>query len=103
MTMAPLTGRRILIVDDNPFVSSLLQRGLMAEGCEASVAPDGLAALDTVAARHPDLILLDVDLPHVPGDEICRHLAFQPCRFAPLRRPDIADLRLGSYSGTRGG
>jgi putative two-component system response regulator len=85
MTTVPLTGHRILIVDDNPFVSSLLQRGLAAEGCEVTVAPDGLAALDEVATSQPDLVLLDIDLPHVPGDEICRRLKADPAtRLIPV-------------------
>ncbi len=78
MATAPLSGQRILIVDDNPFISSLLERGLAAEGSQVTVAPDGLAALDSVAACHPDLILLDVDLPHVSGDEVCRRLKSDP-------------------------
>ena len=85
MTAVPLTGQRILIVDDNPFVSSLLQRGLVAEGCEVAVAPDGQTALNAVASSPPDLILLDVDLPHVSGDEICRRLKADPAtRLIPI-------------------
>src|SRR5262245_50598950 len=85
MTMAPLAGQRILIVDDNPVVSSMLRHGLTAEGYEVAVAADGRAALETVAHSPPDLVLLDVDLPHVPGDEICRRLKTDPAtRLIPV-------------------
>ena len=50
------------MVDDNPFIASLLQQGLSAEGYEIAVARDRLDALEQVAAVSPDLILLDLDL-----------------------------------------
>lgn len=71
-------GQRILIVDDNPSVASLLRHALLAEGCAVEVADDGLQALDCVAARPPDLILLDLDLPSLAGDEVCRRLKNDP-------------------------
>jgi putative two-component system response regulator len=76
-TSAP-AGQRVLIVDDNPSVASLLCHALAAEGCEVDVASDGLEALDRVAKFSPDLILLDLDLPSLSGDEICRRLKNDP-------------------------
>jgi putative two-component system response regulator len=72
------TNQRVLIVDDNPSVASLLRHALLLEGCEADVASDGLEALDCIAACPPDLILLDLDLPYLSGDEICRRLKNDP-------------------------
>jgi putative two-component system response regulator len=74
----PELGPRILVVDDNPFIASLLQQGLAAEGYQVIVARDGLEALEQVADASPDLILLDLDLPHLSGDEICRRLKSNP-------------------------
>jgi putative nucleotidyltransferase with HDIG domain len=74
MMMDPCRAQRILVVDDNPFITSLLQHSLTAEGYEVTVAGDGLEALGEVAARPPDLILLDLDLPSLRGDEVCRRL-----------------------------
>jgi putative two-component system response regulator len=85
--MAPVnvTGQRVLVVDDNPFIASLLLHGLTAEGYRVAIAQDGLEALARVAAEPPDLILLDLDLPHVPGDEICRRLKGDPAtRLIPV-------------------
>jgi putative two-component system response regulator len=85
MASAQVTGRRVLVVDDNPFIASLLKHGLTAEGYQVSIAQDGLEALACVAGTQPDLILLDVDLPHVSGDEICRRLKADPAtRLIPI-------------------
>jgi putative two-component system response regulator len=72
-------------VDDNPFIASLLQHGLTAEGYRVTTAHDGLEALACVGNEPPDLILLDVDLPHMSGDEICRRLKSDPAtRLIPV-------------------
>jgi putative two-component system response regulator len=69
---------RILVVDDNPFITSLLLQGLQAEGYRVTVAADGLEALARVQDARPDLILLDLELPHLSGDEVCRRLKRDP-------------------------
>jgi putative two-component system response regulator len=74
MCSTSLRGRHILVVDDNPTIVSLLRHGLAAEGCQVSVAEDGLEAITLVHQKPPDLILLDLELPHLTGDEICRRL-----------------------------
>jgi putative two-component system response regulator len=72
-------------VDDNPFIASLLEHGLTAEEYQVVVAPDGLQALEEVARATPDLILLDLELPHLSGDEICRRLKSDPAtQFIPI-------------------
>lgn len=87
--MSATSGRsvvsRILVVDDSPSVSSLLRRVLEAEGYAVEVAEDGRTALTQVAIQPPDLILLDLDLPLVNGDEICRRLKQNPAtRLIPI-------------------
>src|SRR2546421_540168 len=74
MATPEASARRILIVDDNPAVAMLLQQVLLAEGYQVAIACDGLEALAQVAAQAPDLILLDLDLPYLPGAEVCRRL-----------------------------
>jgi putative two-component system response regulator len=82
---AEVAGSRILVVDDNPFIASLLQHGLTGEGYQVTVAADGLEALAQVGAGRPDLILLDLDLPYLPGDELCRRLKSDPAtRLIPV-------------------
>ncbi|HWG41853.1 MAG TPA: HD domain-containing phosphohydrolase [Gemmataceae bacterium] len=72
------TGQRVLIVDDNPSVASLLSHALRAEGCLVDVADDGPEALASIATHPPDLIVLDLELPSLPGDVICRRLKNDP-------------------------
>ncbi len=69
---------RVLIVDDNPSIARLLRQSLMAEGYRIDLAEDGQEALERVAREPPDLILLDVGLPQVPGDEVCRRIKADP-------------------------
>jgi putative two-component system response regulator len=78
MPQGPPAGQRVLVVDDNPFIRSLLQHGLAQEGYRVAAAEDGLEALEEVRREPPGLILLDIDLPRLPGDEVCRRLKSDP-------------------------
>jgi putative two-component system response regulator len=76
---------RILVVDDNPGVGLLLREMLAAEGYDVVVAGDGLEALLSVERHCPDLIFLDLDLPHLNGFEVCRRLKCDPAtRLVPV-------------------
>ncbi len=77
--------QRVLVVDDNPSIALLLRQVLAAEGYEVSVARDGLEAIAHVGQKVPDLILLDLDLPYLSGDEVCRRLKNSPAtRLIPI-------------------
>lgn len=65
---------RVLIVDDDPMTRVLLARILSMDGYDVETANDGEAALKSVGARLPDLILLDVFLPDLNGFQICECL-----------------------------
>jgi DNA-binding response OmpR family regulator len=65
---------RILIVEDDPDIAELVARYLERAGFQTERAANGREALQTVAARLPDLLVLDLMLPHVDGIEICRSL-----------------------------
>lgn len=69
----PKSKKRLLIVDDEPGNITLLVRYLSAE-YDISVATNGMDALDIVAVRQPDLILLDVLMPGMTGHQVCRTL-----------------------------
>jgi PAS domain S-box-containing protein len=64
----------ILIVDDAPESLELLGRMLKERGYRVRPSPNGRFALASVAARLPDLILLDVKMPEMDGFEVCRRL-----------------------------
>ena len=65
----------ILVVDDEPRLVRLVREILQAVGYRVIAAGDGEAALEMTAIERPDLILLDILLPHdMDGYEICRRL-----------------------------
>ncbi|HET7928218.1 MAG TPA: response regulator [Actinomycetota bacterium] len=70
-----MTGdAKILVVDDIPANVRLLEAVLEPRGYDVVSAPDGLVALEIVGSAKPDLVLLDVMMPHLDGYEVCRRL-----------------------------
>ena len=65
---------RVLVVEDDPDIAELVARYLEKAGYTATHVASGRDALDAVRAKAPDLIVLDVMLPHVDGLEVCRLL-----------------------------
>src|SRR6478735_8426876 len=65
---------RILVVDDEPQIRKALSVNLAARGYEVELAGTGEEALTLAAARHPDLVLLDIGLPGIDGVEVVRGL-----------------------------
>jgi len=65
---------RILVVDDEPFITDLLSAALRFEGFEVEVANSGLEALRVAAPGRHDLVLLDVMMPDLDGNEVCRRI-----------------------------
>jgi putative two-component system response regulator len=78
MQLIEPTGRRILVADDDPTVGAALEQILKHEGYEVTRARDGRGALAAVADRRPDLILLDLNMPHVGGFEVCQRVKRDP-------------------------
>jgi CheY-like chemotaxis protein len=68
----------ILVVDDNLPNLELIQAYLEDVDCQIVSAHDGLEALNLVARKKPDLILLDVMMPKMSGFEVCRRLKNDP-------------------------
>jgi two-component system phosphate regulon response regulator PhoB len=68
----------VLIVEDEKDLVDLMAFNLRAAGFEAVTAQDGEQALAFVRQRTPDLVLLDLMLPGIPGTEICRQLKTSP-------------------------
>ncbi len=65
---------RILVVDDEPAVRRALERALRLDKYEVELAVDGEEALDRLAERPADAVILDVMMPGVDGLEVCRRL-----------------------------
>jgi two-component system response regulator MprA len=66
--------RRVLVVDDDPNVLSVMKRGLHYAGYQVDEADTGEKALSAAWENAPDLVILDVMLPGVDGIEVCRRL-----------------------------
>ncbi len=66
--------RKILIVDDEPYILNILDFSLEAEGYSVLQAADGDEALRMAAEHAPDLIIMDVMMPRLDGFETCRRL-----------------------------
>jgi two-component system, OmpR family, KDP operon response regulator KdpE len=65
---------RILVVDDDPQILRALRINLRARGYEVDLAADGQSALKTAAAHPPDLVVLDLGLPDLDGNDVIRGL-----------------------------
>jgi DNA-binding response OmpR family regulator len=73
--------KKILIVDDEPHIRALLEQTLEDfedEDVELLTAADGWEAWKAAQAEQPDLILLDVMMPHMSGYEVCERIKSEP-------------------------
>jgi CheY-like chemotaxis protein len=68
------SGRRLLVVDDDPDVADLVRQLLEGSGYRIEAAADGAAALRALALRRPDAILLDLLMPQMDGFDVIRAL-----------------------------
>jgi two-component system cell cycle response regulator DivK len=76
---------KILVVDDNAVSRELLRYVLKPLGLEIVEAASGLEALERIAEVHPDLVLLDLDMPGLDGYGVLREVR---------RKPEWAGLRV---------
>lgn len=66
--------QRILVIDDDPAVTSVLKRGLAYEGFAVDTADSGDAGLALARERYPDLVILDIMMPGLSGLEVLERL-----------------------------
>jgi DNA-binding response OmpR family regulator len=72
--MQPSGRPIVLVVDDEPTIAEIVARYLERAGYRAHVALDGPQAIEKAAQEHPDLVVLDLMLPHMDGLEVMRRL-----------------------------
>jgi len=65
---------RILVVDDDPPSVKMISFLLREEGYDVISTDNGLAALELIDSQTPDLVVLDVMMPHLDGFEVCRRI-----------------------------
>jgi two-component system, OmpR family, response regulator len=78
---------RILIVDDEPIIRSLLLSSLEPLGHEMFEADNGISGLSRAEQFHPGIILLDVTMPGINGLEVLRRLRQSGTVFRPRSCP----------------
>lgn len=71
-------GARVLVVEDEEDLASLVQLNLQLSGYEVTTAPNGRVALDRITQHRPDVVLLDVMMPLVDGWQVLRELKEDP-------------------------
>ena len=65
-------GRRLLVADDDQLIVSQIRQGLSGSEYEFVECADGTEVLSAIRQHHPDLLLLDVEMPGLGGVEVCR-------------------------------
>jgi DNA-binding response OmpR family regulator len=70
--------KRVLICDDEPYVVESVSYVVRKAGFDVLTAEDGDAALATARREKPDLVFLDIMMPGMTGDEVCRQLKSDP-------------------------
>jgi DNA-binding NarL/FixJ family response regulator len=87
-------GRRLLVVEDEPLIASLLSDSLTAHGFSVAIAPDVLVARRLVKDFDPDAALIDISLGDGPSGLDLAHVLSR-------QRPDIALLILTKHADSR--
>jgi DNA-binding response OmpR family regulator len=67
-------NRTVLVVDDEPALLDVLEQYLRDEGFNVLRASDGLSAIERFSAGQPDLVVLDLTLPGLPGTEVLKRM-----------------------------
>jgi two-component system OmpR family response regulator len=98
-----MTGRKVLVVDDEDNLRSMLVAALKYEGYDVEEAPDGARALSLVKTFSPDIVVLDVMMPGIDGFAVVKRLRDRgdrtPVVFLTARdttADKIAGLNLGA-------
>lgn len=77
--MSDTTGKAtILVVDDEPAISGLIETILSKDGYDVAVASTGLEGISLAAKLRPDLILMDITMPDIDGYEATRQIKADP-------------------------
>jgi DNA-binding response OmpR family regulator len=85
-------GMRILVVEDELLLADAVAEGLRSDAHAVDVAYDGTAALERLAVNDYDVVVLDRDLPGVPGDEVCRAVVADHSSVRVLMLTAAADI-----------
>ncbi len=107
MESSSMKAKRVLIVDDETSLRTLVRANLEVDGFEVSEAADGVEAMEMLKVSQPDLILLDIMMPHKDGIEVLQELSEdQALKEIPVilltAKGEQEDLEKGAELGARG-
>lgn len=85
--------KKILVVDDEDALRTVLSGELAGEGYEVETAADGDEAINVVQARTFDLVLLDIKMPKVDGFEVLKFLKSKYPNIKVIMLTGFADLK----------
>lgn len=74
MEAVPVSGEKILVIEDDRAVQKALRRLFEAEGFAVEVAGNGSEGLEMFRAAPPSVLVLDLSLPGTPGQDVCREI-----------------------------
>ncbi|MBW1707252.1 MAG: response regulator [Deltaproteobacteria bacterium] len=97
------SGKKILIVDDDPQVRDVLTQMLSGHKYETETASSGFAAGAKVATFKPGLIILDLLMPQMSGFEVCRDKIMKAGADDYMAKPLSRDAVLGRVAGLLSG
>jgi len=83
---------KILVIDDDPSVRSLVADSLEIEGYEVCVAEDGFSGLRAIESTRPDCVLLDVMMPGLDGHQVLQRIR------AAEERPSLPVVMLTAHA-----
>ncbi len=66
--------KRILIVDDEPHVVRILRQALDKAGYDVDTACNGVIALEKITQQAPDILIADIQMPKMTGQELCQRI-----------------------------
>ena len=66
--------KKILIADDEPHVLRVLKMSLEKEGYAVEVCNNGKEATERLAQEHPDILITDIQMPQMTGEELCKYI-----------------------------
>ena len=82
-----MSGRKILVVDDDPSIREILSIQLTRSGYEVTTAADGREAVTAFQAAAPDAILMDLMMPRLDGLASCQQIRILEKKFGAKRTP----------------
>lgn len=73
-----MTVFKILVIDDDPVIQKLLQVNFEIEGHEVIIGSNGQQGIELSLSTHPDIVILDIMMPHMDGLQVAKKLRASP-------------------------